>query len=221
MHLTQVFTGDLIEAHREAYEMIKGYAEIPLAGQFDIVITHGGYAGRDHYQTAKAGIGALPAVKEGGIIIIAANNRDKEPIGSPEYKSLLHLLKIQGPEKYLELLKGPNWRFTKDQWEPEEWGKLLKKVGNGGLIYCSGEIPHVDYAILPGTSGYAFLPEPIDFLSNLEKTQRMVQNALIESILCLRNKKIEPSVCIIREGPYAIPTFREPGNKWKKGCQCQ
>ena len=57
----------------------------------------------------------MPAVKAGGIIIIAANNRDKEPIGSPEYKSLLHLMKIQGPEKYLELLKNPNWRFTKDQ----------------------------------------------------------------------------------------------------------
>jgi nickel-dependent lactate racemase len=209
MNITQVFAGNLVKAHMEAFEMIKGYAEIPLAKQFDIVLTHGGYVGRDHYQTAKAGIGAMPAVKGGGIIIIAANNRDNEPIGSPEYKCLLHLMKIQGPEKYLELLKNPNWRFTKDQWEPEEWGKLLKKVGSKGLIYCSGEISRGDYTIIPGTSGYEFLPEPSDHLSSLEKVQRMVQYALIESILRLRKKNIEPSICYIREGSYTIPTFRE------------
>ena len=213
MHITRVFAGDLVEAHLKAFEMIKGYAEIPLEKQFDIVLTHGGYVGRDHYQTAKAGIGAMPAVKAGGIIIIAANNRDKEPIGSPEYKSLLHLMKIQGPEKYLELLKSPNWRFTKDQWEPEEWGKPLKKVGSEGLIYCSGEILMENYAIIPGTSGYAFLPRPSAHLSNLEKAHLMVQNALVESILRLRKKNIEPSVCYIREGPYAIPTFKNSGQK--------
>ena len=100
-------------------------------------------------------------------------------------------------EKYLELLKNPNWRFTKDQWEPEEWGKPLKKVGSEGLIYRSGEIPGENYAIVPGTSGYAFLPDPSDHLLNLEKTQLMVQNALLESILRLRKKNIEPSVCYI------------------------
>jgi hypothetical protein len=150
----------------------------------------------------------MPAVKEGGIIIIAANNRDKEPIGSPEYKCLLHLMKIQGPERYMELLKNPNWRFTKDQWEPEEWGKLLKKVGSEGLIYCSGEISQEDYTIIPGASGYKFLSGSFDHFSSLEKVQRMVQNALLESILHLRKNNMEPSICFIREGPYSIPTFR-------------
>jgi nickel-dependent lactate racemase len=213
MHITRVFAGDLVEAHMKAFEMIKGYAEIPLEKQFDIVLTHGGYVGRDHYQTAKAAIGAMPAVKTGGIIVIAANNRDKEPIGSPEYRSLLHLMKMQGPERYLELLKNRNWRFTKDQWEPEEWGKPLKKVGSEGLIYCSGEVPRENYGIIPGTSGYAFLPEPSEHLTNVEKAQRMVQTALAESILRLRRKNIEPSVCYIREGPYAIPTFKNSGRE--------
>src|SRR4030043_1266870 len=83
LRVTKVFAGDLVEAHMEAYKMITECAAIPLDRQFDIVVTHGGYVGRDHYQTAKAGVGALPAVKEKGIIIIAANNRDPlEPIGS-------------------------------------------------------------------------------------------------------------------------------------------
>jgi len=207
MHLTRVFAGDLVEAHMEAFEMVKAYAEIPLDRQFDIVLTHGGYVGRDHYQTAKAGVGAIPAVKEGGVIIIVANNRDVEPIGSIEYRTLSHLLKLQGPDGFLDLLKHPHWRFTKDQWEPEVWGKPLRAVGEEGLIYCSGEIPEEDYAILPGTGGYEFLMAEFEETSNLEKAQSMVQNALIYSIYQFKKRDIQPSVCYIREGPYAVPVF--------------
>ncbi|NIS63293.1 MAG: nickel-dependent lactate racemase [Proteobacteria bacterium] len=209
MRLTRVFAGELVKAHMKAFEMMKAYAEIPLKRQFDIVLTHGGYVGRDHYQTAKAGVGAIPAVKEGGVIIIAANNYDIRPIGGSEYKTLSHLMKLQGPDGYLELLRNSHWRFTKDQWEPEVWGMPLRKVGEEGLIYCSSEIPKEDYIIIPGTSGYAFLLGGFKGRSNLEKTQAMVQNALIYSIDRLRKRNIEPSVCYIREGPYAIPVFRE------------
>jgi nickel-dependent lactate racemase len=209
MRLTQVFTGDLVEAHMKAVEMIKGYAEIPLERQFDVVLTHGGYVGRDHYQTAKAGVGAVPAVKEGGVIIIAANNHDIRPIGGSEYKTLSHLMKLQGPDGYLELLRNSHWRFTKDQWEPEVWGIPLRKVGEEGLIYCSGEIPKEDYVILPGTGGYEFLLAEFEDRPNQEKTQAMVQSALIYSIDRLSKRNIEPSVCYLREGPYAIPIFKE------------
>jgi hypothetical protein len=44
----------------------------------------------------KAAHNALPAIRKGGIMIVATDNRDEEPIGGPEYKSLLHLLKMQG-----------------------------------------------------------------------------------------------------------------------------
>jgi len=165
--------------------------------------------GRDHCQTAKAGIRAIPAVREGGVIIIAANNRDVEPVGSIEYKTLSHLLKLQGPDGFLDLLRHPHRRFTKDQWEPEVWGKPLKRVSEEGLIYCSGEIPQEDYDILPGTSGSEFLMDEFEKRSNLEKTQSMVQNALIYSIYQLRRRNIQPSVCYIREGPYVTPVFRK------------
>src|SRR4030043_2091413 len=159
--------------------MIKGYAEIPLEEEFDIVLTHSGYVGRDHYQTAKAGVGALPAVKEGGVIIIAANNRDFiEPIGSPEYRSLIHLLKLQGPDGYLDLLRAPAWKFTKDQWEPEVWGRVLCKVGEAGLIYCTSDIPEKVFAMLPGVSGYEFLTPAGRKKARAQKVQEMVQNAV-------------------------------------------
>ncbi|MGQ9509407.1 MAG: nickel-dependent lactate racemase [Thermodesulfobacteriota bacterium] len=208
LRLIQVFAGDMIEVNLRAFELIKGYAEIPLDQPFDIVLTHSGYVGRDHYQTAKAGVGALPAVKTGGTIIIVANNRDPiEPIGSPEYKTLIHLLKLQGPDGYLQMLRMPEWKFTKDQWEPEVWGKVLRKVGQEGLIYCSLEIDRKNYCLLPGVCG-------LDFLNgkrvkpSLKKAQEMVQRALQFTVYRYREKGIEPTMAFIREGPYAVPTLR-------------
>ncbi len=207
LHLTRVFTGHMMEANRKAFEMIKGYAEIPLEEEFDIVLTHSGYVGRDHYQTAKAGVGAIPAVKDGGTIIIAANNRDFEPIGSPEYKTLLHLLKMQGPDGYLGLIRSPHWQFTKDQWEPEVWGKVLKKVGEEGLIYCSLEIERKNYCLLPGVCGLDFLKGK-RIKPSLEKAQEMVQKAIQFVIYRYRERGIEPTLAFIREGPYAVPIRR-------------
>jgi len=209
LQLSRIFTGDLIEANMNAYEVIKGYAEIPLDHEFDIVLTHGGYVGRDHYQTAKAGVGALPAVKEKGIIIIAANNRDPiEPIGSKEYKSLIYLLKLQGPDCYLGLIKSADWKFIKDQWEPEVWGKVIKKVGEEGLIYCTVDLSKEDHCLLPGLCGLDFLKRKTKKLS-LEKAQEMVQKAVLFAVQRYREKGIEPTVAFIREGPYAVPILRK------------
>jgi nickel-dependent lactate racemase len=212
LHLLGVFTGHMVEANLKAFEVIKGYAEIPLQEEFDIVLTHSGYVGRDHYQTAKAGVGALPAVKKGGVIIIAANNRDFiNPIGSPEYRSLIHLLKLQGPDGYLDLLKTSSWKFTKDQWEPEVWGKVLRKVGEDGLIYCSLEIERENYCILPGVCGLDFMKGK-RIKPSLEKAQEMVQKAVQFAVYRYREKGIEPTVAFIREGPYAVPVVKAVGS---------
>jgi len=212
LHLLRVFTGDMVEANLKAFELIKGYAEIPLEREFDIVLTHGGYVGRDHYQTAKAGVGALPAVKEGGIIIIAANNRDPiEPIGSTEYRTLIHLLKMQGPDRYLGLIQNPHWKFTKDQWEPEVWGKVVRKVGEEGLIYCTIEISREDHCLLPGVCGLDLLKGKRK-TPTLEKAQEMVQNAVLLAINRCQEKGIKPTMAFIREGPYAVPILKKSGN---------
>ncbi len=209
LRLVRVFAGDMVEANLKAFELIKGYAEIPIEEEFDIVLTHSGYVGRDHYQTAKAGVGALPAVKKGGTIIIAANNRDLiEPIGSPEYRSLIHLLKLQGPDGYLHIIKSPTWKFTKDQWEPEVWGKVLRKVGEEGLIYCSLEIERKNYCLLPGVCGLDFLKGK-RVKPTLEKAQEMVQKAVLFAVSRYRERGIEPSFAFIQEGPYAVPILKK------------
>lgn len=203
--ITGVFAGDLVEAHLAAFQAMKEFVQIPIGKPYDIVLTHSGYVGRDHYQSVKAAVCAMPAVKEHGMIIMVANNVDAEPIGSREYKTLLHLFKILGPDRYISILRHPDWVFTKDQWEPEMWGKPLRKVGEDGLIYCSPQIPEEDYRILPGLSGYDFIDAMQPFASTKEKATTMVQHAIIYAVHHPRFAGRTPTVAFIEEGPYAIP----------------
>jgi hypothetical protein len=207
MQITGVFAGDWEKAHREAFRHMSGYTAVPIDREYDIVLTHGGYVGRNHYQTAKAGCGAVSAVKKGGTLIIAADNRDMEPIGTPEYRSLIHLLKLQGIERYLKIVSQSDWKFTKDQWEPEVWGRVLRKVGEDGLIYCTLEISEGDYCLLPGQCGLDFLKRK-NKKPTVEMSEQMVQNAILFAIYRFREKGIDPTMAFIREGPYAVPILQ-------------
>jgi hypothetical protein len=206
LSITGVFAGDLIKAHLAAFDAMKAFVQIPIVAPYDIVITHGGFVGRDHYQSVKAAVNAMPAVKENGVIVMVANNCDAEPIGSREYKTLLHLFKILGPDGYISILKHPDWVFTKDQWGPEMWGKPFRKVGEDGLIYCGPQIPEEDFKIIPGVSGYNFIEENKDFSSIKAKAASMFQNGVIFAVHHPRFKGRRPSIGFIVEGPYGIPT---------------
>jgi len=206
--ITGVFAGDLVEAHLAAFEAMKEFVQVPVDEPFDIVLTHAGYVGRDHYQSVKAAVCAMPAVRENGLILMVANNIDAEPIGSLEYKTLLHLFKILGPDRYISILQHPDWIFTKDQWEPEMWGKPIRKVGEDGLIYCAPQIPEEDYEIIPGVSGYDFIDNGTEFGSTKEKATAMFQNAVIYAVHHPRFDGRKPTIAFIDEGPYAIPVVK-------------
>ena len=203
--ITGVFAGHLVEAHLAAFKAMREFVQIPIDAPYDVVLTNGSYVGRDHYQSVKAAVNAMPAVKEDGLIVMVVNNCDSEPIGSQEYKTLLHLFKILGPDGYISILKHPDWIFTKDQWEPEMWGKPIRKVGEDGLIYCSPQIPEEDFKIIPGVSGYEFIEKTSDFDSLKAKAAAMFQNAVIYAGHHPRFNGKKPSFAVIAEGPYAIP----------------
>jgi hypothetical protein len=203
--MTGVFAGALEQAHLAAYEAMKKSVMIPIEQPFDIVITHAGYVGRNHYQAVKAAVNAMPAVRDKGLLVMLANNVDVEPIGSQEYKTFLHLFKILGPDGYNNVLEHPDWIFTKDQWEPEMWGKPYRKVGMDGLIYCSPQIPKEHYDIIPGPSGYDVIADDVNFESNQEKAAAMLQNSVIYAVNHPRFAGQKPTIAYIEEGPYAIP----------------
>jgi len=206
LRLAGVYAGDLEAAHRAAVASIKRNVTIPISEPYDVVLSHGGYVGRNHYQLAKAAVGALPAVRNWGTIILVANNIDAEPVGSPEYRTLLKLLKELGPDGYVAALRQPDWQFTKDQWEPEMWGKPLRKVGADGMIYCAPQIPLEAFTMIPGVSGYEVIGAEANFESDIAKVQAMAQNAVKYAIACKIQKGQQPTCAFIEDGPYAIPT---------------
>ncbi|MGZ8447624.1 MAG: nickel-dependent lactate racemase family protein [Candidatus Deferrimicrobiaceae bacterium] len=208
LELIGVFSGDLEKSHGEAVELVRRVVAIPVEGEYDIVLTHGGYVGINHYQNAKAACNALPIVRENGFLILAACERDEDPIGPATYKTLLHLLKLQGPDGYLAALQNPSWKFTRDQWEPQMWGKVIEKVGEEGMLYCTALIPEREQRLAPGTAGWDFLPDRI-LGHDAEATQAMVQNALVYACHHPKWGDRTPSVAFIKEGPYAIPCVQE------------
>ncbi len=203
MYLTGVFAGDLEAAHKAASDLIRDYVSVPVEREYDIILTHGSYVGRNHYQAVKAAHNALPAIRKGGVMIIATDNRDAEPIGGPEYKSLLHMLKIQGGDHYMQMIEAPGWRFTKDQWEPEMWAKVFRKIDEERFFYCTHTIPREDYCMIPGQCGLDFLDE--GWRDPVQAVREMVENALRFAVADYRKKGLEPAVAFIREGPYTIP----------------
>ena len=96
--LTGVFAGDLEAAHEAAVKRIREYVAIPIEKTYDLVITHAGYVGINHYQACKAAVVAGYALKPGGRLILIGANTDTDPVGSPKYRSVLYLLKFMGPE---------------------------------------------------------------------------------------------------------------------------
>ena len=206
--LTGVYAGALEEAHLAAYQAMKKSVMIPVEQPYDIVLTHAGYVGRNHYQAAKAAVNAMPAVKKAGLMVMLANNVDVEPIGTQEYKTLLHLFKILGPDGYNNILEHPDWVFTKDQWEPEMWGKPFRKVGMDSLIYCCPQIPEEHFDIIPGPNGYDFIDDDAGFASDKQKATTMLQNAVIYAANHPRFAGKKPTLAYIEEGPYAVPMGR-------------
>jgi len=207
LELLGVFSGDLQQAHAKAVALLKQIVAIPVEQEFDVVLTHGGYVGINHYQNAKAAVGALPVVKAGGVIILAACERDENSIGPATYRTLLHLLKLQGPDGYMSILRSASWKFTKDQWEPQMWAKVLDKVGKQGLIYCTAALSAEEQdRLVPGAMGWDYLPDR-SYTDDAERTAAMVQNALICAVNHPRWSGSVPNVAFIKEGPYAVPIW--------------
>jgi hypothetical protein len=161
--------------------------------------------GINHYQNAKAACNALPAVKKGGVVILAACERDTDLVGPVTYRTLLHLLKLQGWEKYLQMLLAPGWKFTRDQWEPQMWGKVLAKVGEEGLVYCSARLPAREGEIVPGRLGWDYVEAP-PAGDEVALATAMVQNAVVASVRDPRWGGRMPTFAFVKEGPYVIPT---------------
>ncbi len=205
LKLSGIFAGHLEAAHEAAVKGMKASVSIPIDEPYDIVITHGAYVGRNHYQCGKAAVCAMPAVKADGFILLSANNFDVEPVGGTEYRTLLHLLKILGPDRFVSILRHPDWVFTKDQWQPQMWAKPLRWVGSEGLIYCAPQVTPHDCEIVPGFTGYDMISSDATFASDKDKARTMIQNAVKYAVSHAKWADRIPTIAFVEDGPYSIP----------------
>ncbi|MGE5604340.1 MAG: nickel-dependent lactate racemase [Bacteroidota bacterium] len=201
--ITGVFAGELEAAHSKAVERVKEYVTIPVQREYDIVITHAGFVGINHYQAAKAAVAAIPVLKKGGWLIEIADNSDANPVGSPNYQTVLQLLKLIGSDNFSRLIKSPDWTFIPEQWQVQMWAKVFMKIPMEHFIYYSPQLTERDFGTVPGMDGNVFLPPEQRYRGTLDSIATVVEGA-IEAII-RKSGNSKPSIAFLTDGPYGIP----------------
>ncbi len=180
--VTGVFAGDLEAAHEEACALVERCALVEIEQEYDIVVTtSGGYPlDKTLYQSIKGLVGALEAVKQGGTVILAAEN--DEGAGSDDFISLLH--RLNDPMDFYRLTQGPDY-IAKDQWMIQE---LVNGLHRCELLYYTEGISDEDLK--------NFLITPIP----------SVEEGINQA---LSRHGSNAKILVIPEGPYVIPKLPE------------
>jgi nickel-dependent lactate racemase len=117
--------GDMEAAFLQGVAFVQGVVVDRVSEPVDIVVTSSaGYPlDTTFYQAVKGLTGALPIVKQGGTIILAAGL--SEGIGSPEFEQLFS----ENPslEVFVQRILGKDY-FVLDQWQLEELAKVRRKA---------------------------------------------------------------------------------------------
>lgn len=117
--------GDMVEAFEAGVAFVRQVVVDTIPEEVDVVITSSaGYPlDTTFYQSVKAMNGALPIVKRGGTIIVAAGMT--EGIGSPEFQRLFK--ENASPQAFVERILSTDY-FVMDQWQLEEMAKACRKA---------------------------------------------------------------------------------------------
>ena len=115
--ITNVFAGDIIEAHKTGCTFVKKSAMQPVEQPFDIVVTtNSGYPlDLNLYQGVKGMSAGARVLKEGGTLILAAECREGVPGGSPLDELLRSADSI---EEILAMLSTPSF-VRPEQWQAQ------------------------------------------------------------------------------------------------------
>ena len=130
--ITNVFAGDIIEAHKTGCVFVKKSAMQPVEQPFDIVVTtNSGYPlDLNLYQGVKGMSAGARVLKEGGTLILAAECREGVPDGSP----LDDLLRSTGSiEEILAMLSTPGF-VRPEQWQAQIQALVQRRAEV--LVHC-------------------------------------------------------------------------------------
>ncbi len=117
--------GDMEEAFLAGVAFVRDVVTDCVPQPVDIVVTSSaGYPlDTTFYQSIKGMTGALPIVKTGGTIIIAASLT--EGIGSPQFQQLFR--ENADLESFVQRIQGDDY-FVMDQWQLEELAKVRRRA---------------------------------------------------------------------------------------------
>jgi lactate racemase len=176
--VTGVFAGDLEAAHTEGCRFVAEQCSAELPRPADIILTtSAGYPlDLTFYQSVKAMTAALPGVKPGGTVIVAA--ACNEGIGSPEYTQLM--AETTSVEQFRARISDPDF-FVIDQWQTQEMCRALDKVDV--LFYTDG---------LPADTIGSLLVTPVESV-----------RAGLDAALHKHGQ--DALVAVIPDGPYVLP----------------
>ncbi|MCE5254271.1 MAG: lactate racemase domain-containing protein [Actinomycetia bacterium] len=200
-----VFAGDMEKAHLAAVEHVRSFVQIPLEREYDVVVTHGGMVGINHYQAQKACDIAAKAVRTGGYLVVVADTTEPDPVGTGSYRRLLALLKELGPEALIAKLQSKDWEFVHDQWGVQEWAHLLRKIPPEHIFYFSPQTAPADYAALPGVDPGP-LPAGAEDVGPAGLARHFVETAVARA--CEESQAASgrvPAVAYLADGPHGVP----------------
>lgn len=174
--ITGVFAGSPIQAHAAGISHVRRSIRSTTKEPVDIVITTcAGYPlDLTFYQAVKGMTAALPIVKKGGMLIIAAECA--EGLGSDEFCDMA--TKFESAEAFLQtILSSP---VVLDQWQLEECAKAVRKAD---VVLVSSGIPakHLDKLFV--------------------RSSESVESALQQGLARYGH---DATVAVIPKGPYTL-----------------
>jgi nickel-dependent lactate racemase len=176
--VTWLGAGDMIQAWEAGVKFVEGVVKVPIPEPVDVVLTScAGYPlDTTWYQAVKGLTGALPIVKNGGTIILAASL--SEGLGSPEFCRLL----AENPDiaEFKRRILGEDY-FVMDQWQLEEFAKVL--------AHCK---------VMVVTDGL-----PADVLRHCHVEPATSAEAAVTAALAAAGPAAK--VAVIPKGPYVLP----------------
>ena len=176
--ITSIMAGDMQQAFLNGVEFIESLVKVEVPKACDVVVTSSaGYPlDTTFYQSIKGLTGALPIVKEGGTIIIAAGLT--EGIGSPEFQSLFE--EHENLDVFMQRILGKDY-FVLDQWQLEELAKVCRKAK---VKYVSHGLPSETLERL--------------FVASAPSVEQAVADSLNEY-------GADARIAVIPNGPYILP----------------
>jgi nickel-dependent lactate racemase len=180
--ITEVFAGELYQAHDTGCAYVKEHTMIKSDHRFDVVITsNSGYPlDQNLYQAVKGMSAAHKIVKKGGTIICAAECSD----GLPSHGNYAEILQMRkSPQEILDMINDPEFKMF-DQWQVQK--QAVIQVWADVFVYSTLSEELVNKALFKPTN-------------DIEQT--------LEELKKKYGKKM--TVAVLPLGPLTIPYVEE------------